>query len=187
MHIDKSLNLVLEVDRDDGVKLHVHSTPISSETYEDFWEPISLVFSRIMQDGHNVVTGPRIADKMLKKISKEKGVWDTPGGVEKTLLPEIRRRTNVLVPGPKGWELYPFDDARKRDMISVEDAKEVESRLIFFTVFSHEMTKSEKKSGLFEAAIKMSGGEITFLGCTEFSSSLPTSTEAASSGTRAAA
>ena len=43
--INKALNLVIPLPRDNGTTLHIHSTPISAEAFEQHWEIISQVWS----------------------------------------------------------------------------------------------------------------------------------------------
>lgn len=188
MRIDKKLNLVIPVYGDDEKtpRVYVHSTPVGTDIWEKYWEPVSLAFTRVMTGGHGSVGGPRIADKMLRKVAMELGVWDTPDGVERGLIAEIHRLTLVLAPADKGWETIPFDEAKKRAVLSPEDAAEIEGALCFFCLI-YLMHRKSIRQQMLEVAMQLWGAQIESLGSTEFTNSLPTSTEGASTGATVAA
>lgn len=181
MRIDKRLNLVIPVYREDGSQLFVHSTPISSDLFETYWEPVGKAFSKIYSEGFSIVGGPRIAAKMLKKVSSEMGVWDGPTGVKQGLVAEAHRLTNVAVPREKGgWETVPFEEASKT-VLEKSDVSEIEGAIAFFTVASLIHRRAELRE-VMEGAAKVWGAQITSLGYTEFISSLPTSSTRESTG-----
>lgn len=188
MKIDKKLNLVIPVYGEDEKtpRVYVHSTPVDTDIWEKYWEPVSLAFTRIMEGGHGRIGGPRIADKMLRKVSMELGVWDTPEGVERGLVAEIHRRTLVLAPGNKGWETVPFEEARKRGILDPQDAAEIEGALCFFCLVSL-MHRRTIRREMLDIAMQLWGAQIESLGSTEFTNSLPTSIAGASTGVTAAA
>lgn len=178
MRIDKRLNLIIPVQRDDASEIFVHSSPITAQTFDLYFEVISATWNRLMTGGH-FLTGPLIADKMLRKVAQEMGVWDTDGGVEHGLVAAIHQRTNVLTPGTKGWDLLPLDQSKKA--LSDEDAAKIEAAITFFTVASALLppsTLQERIGGI----VKMWGARLDFCSCTELRSSLQTLTAAASSG-----
>jgi hypothetical protein len=146
-----------------------------------------MVYAKIMERGASYIlaSGPRIAGLMLRKVSTDAGIWDGPEGVERTLLAEIRRLTNILVPGERGWEMLPFDDARTRKQIEVEEAEEIEAAVIFFTAFSRMLPRGQKE--LLDGAVSMFGARIESSTCTEFTRSLPISNSAANTGAKAVA
>ena len=183
MRIDKRLNLVIPVECADGSKVFVHSTPVSSDLFELYWEPVSKAFANIYSGGYSVVAGPRIAAKMLRKVSTEMGMWAGPRGVEQGLVAEIHRLTNVLAPGKRGWEMVPFDEA-KTTRLDSDETSEIEGALCFFTVASLTHRKADLPAVLAGAA-DLWGAQTTLLDWTEFMNSLPTSTGTASSGEKA--
>jgi hypothetical protein len=180
VRIDKRLNLVIPVERADGFKVFVHATPVSSDLFEVYWEPVSKAFANIYSGGYSVVAGPRIAAKMLRKVSTEMGVWEGQNGVQQGLVAEIHRLTNVFAPGKRGWEMVPFDEAKKTHLDS-DEASEIEGALCFFTVASLTHRKADLPAVLAGAA-DLWGAQTTLLGCTEFMNSLPTSIETENSG-----
>lgn len=131
MKIDKALNLVLAVDRD-GFTIHVHSSPISEEVFENYYLPISKTFAGIYDEGV-ALAAPRIAGMMLKDVSKRLGLWEGEEGVQAGLMKEIERLTNVLVPGDNGgFVSMPLESAMARDKISPEEYREIFGQIIFF-------------------------------------------------------
>jgi hypothetical protein len=178
--IDRRLNLVIPIERDDGIA-YVHATPISREVFEANYLPISKAFAAIYSQGLGLMAGPRVAALVLKQVSIDLGMWDGPTGVEASLMNEIRRLANVLAPGPGGWQPTPFQEAIDRQMLSPDDAAEVQNALVFFIVASAMHRRTELASVLAGAA-QLWGAQIESLTLMEFSASLPTSTETASSG-----
>lgn len=186
MRINRNLNLVVPIERADGSQVFVHSTPISSDVFDAYFLPIAKTFSAIYSEGLGVISGPRIADKLLRKISTDMGIWEGPGGVQAGLVAEIRRLTNVFVPGKRGWEMVPFDDAKAAHTIEPDDAVEIEAALTFFTLVSAMHRKSDLP-GILGGALRLWGSRTESLSCTEFMNSLPTLTESGNSGKAAAA
>lgn len=182
MKIDRRLNLVLEIEGEAG-PLHVHSTPIDRAVYETYYEPLGLAFDRIFGKGLSATAGPRQAALYLKDAAVSLGKWEGRDGVENGLLNEIRRLTNVIAPGERGWQAMPYHDALRRCMIAADDAAEIENALIFFTLTSCVPNRREVPA-LLEFPIRLLGGQTTSLNCTEFAASLPISTPDANSGAK---
>jgi hypothetical protein len=183
VRIDKRLNLVIPVERSDGSQIFVHSTPVSSDLFDTYWEPVGKAFSAIYSGGYGIIGGPRIAAKMLEKVSIDMGRWDGPAGVKQGLVAEAHRLTNVLMPGKKGWEMIPFDEARKT-ALNKDDVREIEGAIAFFTVASLTHRKAELPEVL-NGAARIWGAQIESSDCTEFMNSLPIPSEGASSGATA--
>ena len=182
MQINKALNLVVPLDGGG----YVHSTPIGREVFETYFLPISKTFSGIFAEGLNVLAGPRVASLMLKKVAVDMGVWDGVAGVGNGLMAEIRRLTNVLLPTESGWQTVPLDVALSRQMISQDDYAEAEGSIVFFICISA-MHKRSLIEPTLAGMCSLWESQITSLNCTEFASSLPTSTETDSFGEMAQA
>lgn len=180
MRIDRRLNFVIPIDQD-GKTLYVHAMPISREVFERYAIVIAKTFAAIYNEGLGILAGPRVAAHVLKKIAVASGEWDGDGGVARGLMAEIRRLANVLLPGPKGWETVPLEDAIRREMIDPDDASEVENAIVFFCVASSMHKRAELKVVL-DGASKFWGARVESLNCTEFAASLPMSTAGASTG-----
>jgi hypothetical protein len=185
MRINKALNLVIPVDRDDGSTIYVHATPIEPEVFDRYFLVISKTFAAIYSEGLGPIAGPRVAAKLLKKVAIDAGQWDGPEGVEVGLVNEIHRLANVLVPSPNGWQTVPYHDAYSQKLIDAEDLSEISNALAFFTV-AFSMHRREERRSILEGASKIWGSQITSSNCSEFASSLPKLTATANSGGTAA-
>ena len=184
MHIDKNLHIVIPVDCGEGKKVFVHSTPVSTDTFDTFFEEISVAMARLMEGGF----GPYMAGNahhMLRKVAKEKGTWETaegaPGPVQVGLVNEIHRLTNVCVPTSHGGDLYQLDDAVKRKLITEEDLRPIEGNITFFTLAWRAHPPTIRRT-IAEGGILMWGARIESLSCSEFLRSLPNLTADGNSG-----
>lgn len=190
MKISKTLHLSIPlVDESDETKVigYVHSSPLSSEVWNIYWDPIMLAFTRVMSGGYGTIGGPRAAHRVLEKISRERDIWDGPTGVKAGLINEIYRNSMLMHVGANGWESIPFEQAKKLALISPEDAEEVEGGLVFFMLgwFGHRRTLRQR---MLEAAMGLWDAQIIWLNSTDYLNSLTISTADASSGeSRAAA
>ena len=199
MKINRQLNIVIpvevepeepEVKDDDGkvvkekkdaVVLYVHAEPIRKETFEAFFDIFGKAFTQIYMGGYSLTSGPRLAKLIITQIAKNTNRWDGPMGVEKALFPEIRRLTNVIMPVDGRWNVIPFEDAIKSELLSEDDLSEVENALCFFTVASVMNKKTELRLILDGMSFAW-GSLVSSLNCTDFAATLKTSTEGASFG-----
>lgn len=170
MRIDKRLNLVTEVQTENG-SVFVHSAPISREVFEKYFLIISKTFAGIISEGLSFVSGPRVAALMLKKIATDNGIWDGKDGVNIGLMAEIRRLSNVVMPSETGWKTVPFQDVIDRGLLSQDDVAEVEGLIAFFICASAMSRRNEVQSVL--EKMSLWGSSITLLNSTEFADSLP--------------
>lgn len=183
MNFDKSLNLVIPVERDDGTTVYVHSTPLSRETFDKFFLVIAKTFSAIYTQGLGPIAGPRVAAKMLKSVAADMG--DKQAAlVESELMSEMRRLSNVIAPSDRGWAPVPLHEAIARGLMDANDADEVENAVAFFMLASAMHKKKDAQAVLTEAS-KLWSAQITSSNSTAFAASLPTSTPAGSTGARA--
>jgi hypothetical protein len=191
MRIDKDLNLILPIERDDGVILFAHSTPINEDIFIAFHRPLSITYAQLSADGLVGNGGIRNADLVLKDVATRIGLWaDDPKekriGVERGLLAEVRRLTNVFAPSTKSWEMVPLDDCVGHDILSAREAREVQAAAVFFTCASRNFPRQNLKQFLQMCSSRI-GAHVSFLACAEFLPSLPTWTGDASSGAKVAA
>jgi hypothetical protein len=189
MRIDKKLNLIIPIESDDDPALYrayVHSTPVSSQVFDNYFLIIGQAWTSIFTEGLGIVGGTRVADKLLKKVAIDKGVWDGETGVQEGFINEMHRLTNVFTTTGRGWEMIPWDDAVKKKMLSQDEISEIESALVFFTLASL-MNRKKELMGVLGGAMTMWGARVEFLSCTEFLNSLRTLTAAENSGVTAAA
>jgi hypothetical protein len=191
MRIDKALNLVLPIERDDGVVLFAHSTPIEEATFLAYHRPLNMTYAQMDADGLIRSGGIRNADLILKEVSERIGVWkDDPQtksvGVERGLLGEIRRLTNVFAPTGTKWEAVPLDECVNRDVLSAREAREVQAGAVYFTCASRNFPRQNLKEFLQICSGRI-GAQVTYLNASEFNLSLPTLTAGENSGATAAA
>jgi hypothetical protein len=179
--INRQLNLIIPVERADKSTMFVHSTPISSQIFDTYFLPIAKAFSAIYAEGLGPIAGPRIADKMLKKVSMELGVWEGSAGVQNGLVNHIEHATNILTVGKAGWEMIPYYDAKAGGLIDPDDVSEVDAAITFFILASAMHRRAELK-GILDGAMSLWGAQTESLSCTEYLNSLRTSTAAANSG-----
>lgn len=185
MRIDKKLNLIIPVETETGM-IYVHSTPISREVFEANIFIISKTLSVLYEDGLTAFAGPRVAATMMKNIAIERGIWEGQNGVENVLMNEIRRLTNVVIPGERGWTTIPYDDAVRTGAIDADVAAEAEGQIVFFTCVSH-MHRTKEVKPLLQGVNEIWESQNTPLNSTEWANSLPTSTPAENSGETATA
>lgn len=175
MKIDNKLNLVVQVDGDEGT-MFVHSMPLSRMVWERYFIVLSKTFSSMIAEGMSFISGPRIAALMLRKVAEESGVWEGRDGVANGLMAEVRRLTNVVLPGENGWTTLPYQNALDRKLISDDDASEVDGLIVFFICVSAIQHRKDVPDSL--ARMAAWGGQTTSLNCTEYAASLPMLTPA---------
>ena len=191
MRIDKALNLVIPVERDDGVVLFAHATPIAEETFIAYHRALCMTYSQLDADGLIRSGGIRNADLVLKDVCERLGIWkDDPQtksiGAERGLLGEIRRLTNVFAPTGNKWEPVPLDECVNRDILSPREVREVTAAALFFCCASFNFPKQNLKEFLQLCSGRI-GAQVTSLSCTTLGTSLPTLTAGENSGETAAA
>lgn len=184
MRLDENLNLIIPVPR--GAQgIFVHVAPLSRPVFETHWLVIAKTFALINAEGLSVISGPRVAGLALKTMAKQMGVWDGAEGVERTLLAEIVRLSNVVQPGAAGWETVPMAVALEKGTFSERERAEVMGAAVFFTVLSA-MHRTETLTPILQATGDLWGTRTTSSSATEFAASLRTSTVTENTGATAA-
>jgi hypothetical protein len=169
--LNRKLNLVLSVETEKG-PVHIHSSPISREVFEDNFLVISRAFTAVYTNGLGPVTGPRVAALLLKEEAKKLGTWDR---TQQSLMAEIYRLTNVVAPGDGGWETMPYDVAKKRGVLDEDAAAEVENCIVYFICASSIHLRAEMAVAL-EGLNTLWNAQTSSSNVTEYMRSLPTST-----------
>lgn len=180
--INKKLNLVITVDDASGAKIHVHSTPISREVFETFYEELGLVFTKSFGESgsvHMAISAPQLAYPALKKVGEEKNNWDV---IKSGLVNEILRLTNIIYLSDGGWTTVPLEVAVKEEIIDEDSEREVLSSLIFFTAITFVAPKQLVK-GFLDMAAALRSWAVTSSSSTEYKNGLLTSTETEITGT----
>lgn len=134
--IDRKLNIVFEVETAAGATAHICSTPVNEMVFDKFCLIMAKAYGMLIREGTVVVTGPRIAARIVKKIAEQEGTWEGADGVQLGLHQEIRRLTQVMYAGKGGWETLPLDDAQRMGILDSEACADVENQLMFFTLAS---------------------------------------------------
>jgi len=179
LKINKNLNLVVQIQTADYGTVHIHSTAVSREIFEQFYLELGKVFSQCFESdnpSHVALSAPRLAYPALKSISTQSNTWDGPSGVKFGLINEIIRLTNVIFCGEKGWETVPLEVATKRGIIDEDEEAEVMSSLVFFTAISKVAPRDFRISFL-EMAGNLRHWVVTSLDCMAYQTGLPTLTK----------
>lgn len=192
MQIDRSLNIVIEVESARLGTIFVHSTPISREVFERYFLVLSKVYSAF--DRERIwSSAPRVASLLLRttaeatervsmSLGSPRNEWEGPDGVENGLLNEMRRLTNVCLPGAQGWTTMPFVDAVRGGQIDADDVGDIESLLVFFTCLSASPQSRRGRAEMTERMASGLGVRTVSSNSSEFAASLPTSIETGNSG-----
>lgn len=190
MKINHALNFAVPLYDDAGdIYAYVHSTPISYEAFEASHKLLSRTYTALLENGTEFleITGPKIAGMAMRDVAKHMaGPKGDPALIAAAFLEEVRRLSVAIMPKESGWDPVPFAVAVDRKMISAEDAREVESALIFFTV-TWNMLPKQLRVTLNERSAGTSGARLSSQTVTEFIASLRTSTGTANTGAKAAA
>ncbi|EIX0016984.1 hypothetical protein MGZ19_003603 [Escherichia coli] len=171
MKIDKKLNLVCSISRDNGSLIYVHTSPFPYEVVEEHCLMLGSLFtSFIAQIGG--LGAARVAAMMLrKKIKKEQELTGQDGP---NIVDEIQRQTTVIFNDNGQWKSVPLDSAMKQGIISTDEFREVEGEIVFFMV-SSAIQKPELIKPTVGSVIGMFGGQLTLSTATEWRGSLLTS------------
>jgi hypothetical protein len=178
--LNRKLNLVIPIDRDDGAKVFVHAQPLPYEIYRPYLRPLARLFNDIQYKGFWGV-GPRVASEFLYDIAAEMDMKDS---VANGLMPEIYRLTNVLLPNEKEngrWVTLPFSEVQRKGLLLKEHLDEIEGLLLFFTAGWH-IHRRDSREKMLAVPLMMWGALTTYSGCTEFHASLQTSTPDGNTG-----
>lgn len=183
MKIERSLNIAVPIERDDGT-IYVHSMPIGREIFERYYLPIARAYAAMIGNNLTAFSAPQVAFYLLRDAAKEMNRWDGDDGVERGLMAEIHRLTNVLMPSEKGWVTVPFAEVHAKKMIDDDDLAQVENLLVFFTLASVVPPRKERPTILAMTSV-LWDAQTTSSNCTEFANSLSMSKETVSSGGKA--
>ncbi|HUZ33896.1 MAG TPA: hypothetical protein VMV19_17580 [Xanthobacteraceae bacterium] len=179
MQIDRALNLVVPVEMPAG-PYYVHSAPIGREVFEKYYLPISRAYSQMFALT-SPLAGPRVAALLLRDAAQGLNRWDGEDGVERGLMAEIYRLSNVIMPTANGWTTVPFEEVRGKKLIAADDLSEVENSIVFFTLASVMPFKKERPR-ILDAASNVWSAQFTSLNVTEYAASLPTSNVTGNTG-----
>lgn len=169
VRIDKKLNLVSNITRDDGSVVYLHVTPLPYEVVEEHCLLLGNLFTNFISQVGGLGAA-RVAAMMLrKKIRKEQELSGDSSGPN--VVDEIQRMTSVIWNDKGTWKTTGLDSALKQDIISPDEYREVEGEVVFFMV-SSAIQKAELIAPTVGAVIGMYGGQLESSSATAFRDSL---------------
>lgn len=169
VRIDKKLNLVSNITRDDGSVVYLHVTPLPYEVVEEHCLLLGNLFTNFISQVGGLGAA-RVAAMMLrKKIRKEQELSGESSGPN--VVDEIQRMTSVIWNDKGTWKTTGLDSALKQEIISPDEYREVEGEVVFFMV-SSAIQKAELIAPTVGAVIGMYGGQLESSSATAFRDSL---------------
>ncbi|RDT12963.1 hypothetical protein DXF91_21385 [Enterobacter roggenkampii] len=174
MKIDKKLNLVTNITREDGSIVYLHVTPFPYEVVEEHCLLLGNLFTNFISQVGGLGAA-RVAAMMLrKKLKREQELNADNGQHGPNIVDEIQRLTSVVWNDGGTWKTTSFDAAMKQGIISHDEYREVEGEVVFFMV-SSAIQKAHLIAPTVGSVIGMFGGQLVSLNVTAFRDSLQTS------------
>ncbi|EMV6194235.1 hypothetical protein ACSD1P_000179 [Escherichia coli] len=174
MKIDKKLNLVTNITRDDGSIVYLHVTPFPYEVVEEHCLLLGNLFTNFISQVGGLGAA-RVAAMMLrKKLKREQELNADNGQHGPNIVDEIQRLTSVVWNDGGTWKTTSFDAAMKQGIISPDEYREVEGEVVFFMV-SSAIQKAHLIAPTVGSVIGMFGGQLVSSSVTAFRDSLLTS------------
>lgn len=178
--IDKKLNLVTNITREDGSIVYLHVTPFPYEVVEEHCLLLGNLFTNFISQVGGLGAA-RVAAMMLrKKLQREQELREEANQQAQqaqrapTIVDEIQRLTSVVWNDGGTWKTTSFDAAMKQGIISPDEYREVEGEVVFFMV-SSAIQKTQLIAPTVGSVIGMFGGQLESLSVTAFRDSLLTS------------
>ncbi|MGX5055991.1 hypothetical protein ACWKX9_20355 [Enterobacter asburiae] len=171
--IDKKLNFVSTITRDDNSMVYLHVVPFPYEVVEQNCVLLGNLFNSFFTLVGSV-GAPRVAAMMLRNIIKSRqGDADTtPEAL--TIIDDIQRLTTVIWNDNGVWKPSPLDAAFKNGIITPDEYREIEGEIVFFMV-SSAIQKADLMKGTVGKALEMYSGQLVSLSATGYRDSLPKS------------
>ncbi|HHT5687646.1 TPA: hypothetical protein ACTZGC_001726 [Raoultella ornithinolytica] len=171
MKIDKKLNLVTNITRDDGSIVYLHVTPFPYEVVEENCILLGNLFTKFISQVGGLGAA-RVAAMMLRQSLKAE--IDSSRQAGPTLVDEIQRLTVVIHNDGGQWKTVPLEVALKQGIIDPDEYREVEGEVVFFMV-SSAIQKASLLAPTVGTVIKMYDGQLTSSSVTAYRDSLQTS------------
>lgn len=171
MKIDKKLNLVTNITRDDGSIVYLHVTPFTYEVVEENCILLGNLFTKFISQVGGLGAA-RVAAMMLRQSLKAE--IDSGRQAGPTLVDEIQRLTVVIHNDGGQWKTVPLEVAFKQGIIDPDEYREVEGEVVFFMV-SSAIQKASLLAPTVGTVIKMYDGQLTSSSVTAYRDSLQTS------------
>lgn len=174
MKIDKKLNLVSHITRNDGSIVYLHVTPFPYEVVEEHCLLLGNLFTNFISQVGGLGAA-RVAAMMLrKKLKREQELNADNGQHGPNIVDEIQRLTSVVWNDGGTWKTASFEVAMKQGIISPDEYREVEGEVVFFMV-SSAIQKAHLIAPTVGSVIGMFGGQLVSSSVTAFRDSLLTS------------
>lgn len=178
--IDKKLNLVTNITREDGSIVYLHVTPFPYEVVEEHCLLLGNLFTNFISQVGGLGAA-RVAAMMLrKKLQREQELREEANQQAQqaqqapTIVDEIQRLTSVVWNDGGTWKTTSFEVAMKQGIISPDEYREVEGEVVFFMV-SSAIQKAHLIAPTVGSVIGMFGGQLVSSSVTAFRDSLLTS------------
>lgn len=172
--IDKKLNLVTNITREDGSIVYLHVTPFPYEVVEEHCLLLGNLFTNFISQVGGLGAA-RVAAMMLRKKLKREQELNADNGLHgPNIVDEIQRLTSVVWNDGGTWKTTSFDAAMKQGIISADEYREVEGEVVFFMV-SSAIQKAHLIAPTVGSVIGMFGGQLVSSSVTAFRDSLQTS------------
>ncbi|MEG1350652.1 MAG: hypothetical protein RSD49_21735 [Hafnia sp.] len=169
--IDKKLNFVGTITRDDGSIVYLHVVPFPYEIVEQNCVLLGNLFNNFFTLVGS--TGaPRVAAMMLRNALKSRYEDDAPKGP--TIVDDIQRLTTVIWKDNGVWKPVTLDVALRQEIITEDEYREIEGEIVFFMV-SSAIQKANLIAPTVGSALQMYSGQLVSLSATAYRDSLPTS------------
>ncbi len=173
MKIDKKLNFVSTITREDGSLVYLHVVPFPYEVVEQNCVMLGGLFNNFFSLVGSV-GAPRVAAMMLRNILKaQQDAGQIAAGMP-TIVDDIQRLTTVIWNDNGNWKATSLDTAFKQDILSEDEYREVEGEVVFFMV-SSAIQKANLVAPTVGKALEMYSGQLVSLNVTAFRDSLLTS------------
>lgn len=171
MKIDKKLNFVSTIMRDDGSIVYLHVVPFPYEIVEQNCVLLGNLFNNFFTLVGS--TGaPRVAAMMLRNALKSRYEDDAPKAP--TIVDDIQRLTTVIWKDNGVWKPVTLDVALRQEIITEDEYREIEGEIVFFMV-SSAIQKANLIAPTVGSALQMYSGQLVSLSATAYRDSLPTS------------
>lgn len=171
MKIDKKLNLVTNITRDDGSIVYLHVTPFPYEVVEENCILLGNLFTKFISQVGGLGAA-RVAAMMLRQSLKAE--IDSGRQAGPTIVDEIQRLTVVVYSDDGQWKTAPLEVAFKQGIVDPDEYREVEGEVVFFMV-SSAIQKANLIAPTVGTVIKMYDGQLTSSSVTAYRDSLQTS------------
>lgn len=173
MKIDKKLNFVSTITREDGSLVYLHVVPFPYEVVEQNCVMLGGLFNNFFSMVGSV-GAPRVAAMMLRNILKaQQDAGQIAAGMP-TIVDDIQRLTTVIWNDSGNWKTISLDTAFKQEILSEDEYREVEGEVVFFMV-SSAIQKANLIAPTVGKALEMYSGQLVSSNVTAFRDSLLTS------------